>query len=90
MADNAIRSIIRHEIEAKGLKQAHVARKSGMRVDSFSAFLNGNRKLRAEELILVSEFLGIPLTRYQDTIAPPQPRPHDPCDPDCEFMKPPA
>lgn len=87
MADNAIRSIIRHEIEIKGLKQAHVARQSGMRVDSFSAFLNGNRKLRAEELILVSEFLGIPLTKYQTAITPPQPHRYDP---NGEFMKPPA
>lgn len=87
MVDNTIRSIIRGEIEAKGLKQAHVARQSGMRVDSFSAFLNGNRKLRAEELILVSEFLGIPLTKYQTAVTPPPPYHYDP---NGEFLPPPA
>jgi hypothetical protein len=65
MDEVMIRSVICEEIGARGIKQTHVAKNAGMRADSFNAFINGKRKLKAEELIAVSAYLGIPLTRYQ-------------------------
>ena len=64
----AIRDVISREISAKGIKQVHVARQVGMRVDSFNAFMRGHRKLKSDELIAVSSFLGIPLKRYHDAL----------------------
>ena len=59
-----IRDVIRREIESKGIQQTHVAKTAGMRADSFNAFINGHRKLKAEELIAVSSILGISLESY--------------------------
>lgn len=42
-------------IEKNGLKQIHIACKSGFNIKTFNAMLNGNRKLLADEFLEICQ-----------------------------------
>lgn len=59
LADKIKKYILEH-----GLKIGVVAEKSGISFQTFSAMLNGNRKILAEEYFKICEVLGVPLETF--------------------------
>ena len=46
-------------IEENGIKQIHIAQKTGMSADTISKILNGNRRILADEFLLICSVLEI-------------------------------
>lgn len=60
MLGNAIKSYIL----ASGLKIVAIADKSDIPANTFSAILNGKRKITAEEYFSICEALNVPLEKF--------------------------
>lgn len=55
---------IRDFIEKSGLKFGVVAERVGIPMNTFSAMMNGKRKITAEEYFSICEALGVPLDKF--------------------------
>ncbi len=51
-------------IVESGLKFNVVAEKSGFSPNTFSAIMNGKRKITAEEYFMICKALGVPLDKF--------------------------
>ncbi|SDZ24187.1 helix-turn-helix domain-containing protein [Tindallia californiensis] len=54
---------IKEEIKQKGLKHGFVANKVGMSYKTFSAAMNGRRRITIEELVRISKVLDVPVEK---------------------------
>lgn len=50
---------LREIIEEKGIKQAYICQKTGLSADIVSRILRGERKITAEEFLLICETLDL-------------------------------
>lgn len=57
---------IKAYIEERGIKQAAVAKASGMTETALSHSLNGKRKLAADEFVKICRFLRVPFDTFTD------------------------
>ena len=55
---------IRKYISDNGLKFNAVAERTGISIQTFSAMINGNRKITAEEYFLICKALNVPLDTF--------------------------
>ena len=46
-------------VEEKGIKQAYIARKTGLTADTVSKIMNGNRRILADEFLTICRALDI-------------------------------
>ena len=60
---------IRSYLKEKGIMFAAVADKTGMRRDSFTRCMNGNRKITVDEYIRICKALNVPLDQFAGTSA---------------------
>lgn len=61
------RNALREYLNETGIRQSHLARKCGIRSDCLSRMLNGRRRIRADELLLLCQALHLTveqLSRY--------------------------
>lgn len=59
---------IREYIESNGLKHGVIAKKSNLSLQSFSAMLNGKRKITADEYFMICQALGVPVNYFFDEL----------------------
>lgn len=55
---------IKNYILEQGLKIGVIAQKSGFSFQTFSAMLNGNRKIMAEDYFRICKVLDVPLEKF--------------------------
>lgn len=55
---------IKNYLSEVGLKHIAVAEKAGFSLNTFSAMLNGKRKITAEEYFVICKVLNVPLDTF--------------------------
>lgn len=55
---------IKEYISQKGLKLVAVANKAGIPLNTFSAMVNGKRKITVEEYVRICAALGVPFEQF--------------------------
>jgi len=55
---------IKEYISQKGLKLGAVANKAGIPLNTFSAMVNGKRKITVEEYVRICAALGVPFEQF--------------------------
>lgn len=60
---------IKSYLKEKGIMFAAVADKTGMRRNSFTSCMNGNRKITVDEYVRICEALNVPLDQFAKTSA---------------------
>ena len=55
---------IKEYISQKGLKLGAVANKAGIPLNTFSAIVNGKRKITVEEYVRICAALGVPFEQF--------------------------
>lgn len=58
-------SDIKEYIEANGIKQAFVAKKTGISASILNMMLNDNRKIEANEYMKICDAIGVPLEQFK-------------------------
>ena len=58
--------LIRTYLDENGIKYIYAAERIDMSISAFSAMLNGNRKLTAEEFLNLCDALGIAVTYFAE------------------------
>ena len=59
---------IKKYLESNGIKQSVIAKKAGMRADSFCSALNGKRKVTVDEYVKICTALCEPIGAFIDTL----------------------
>ena len=57
-------SDIKRYLEANGIKQTFVAKRTGISEPTLSMMLNDNRKIEANEYMKICDAIGVPLEQF--------------------------
>lgn len=56
-----IAKTIKTYLDDQGIKQSHIAKKTGIKINAINLSLNGKRKLLADEYVSICNSLEVPL-----------------------------